>query len=92
MPVRYDKPLDLVQHPPVQFSYERKRGAAWYREVFPLDDMGRNDYFFIDDPDDVPHVRSAIAWYKSEKAPWALFTVRRLNKHSDTYVCRRLSG
>ena len=88
----YDKPLDLVQHPPVQFSYEYRSGMAWYREVFPLAEMGRNDFFFIDDPDHVPRVRSAIQHYKDDEAPWALFTVRKLSKYCDTYVCRRLSG
>ena len=92
MPAQYDKPLDLIQYPPKQFYYWQEEGEKWYKDVFPLRKMGRNDFFFIDDPKDVPRVRSAITLYKEDEAPWALFTVRKLSKYSDTYVCRRLSG
>ena len=91
MPAVYDKPLSLTEWPPVQFELKKKGfGGKWLET--PLEEMQRNDFFYIDDPDDVPRVRASIQRYREEYAPWALFTVRKLSKYSDTYVCRRLSG
>jgi len=90
MPKVFDEPLNVEKYPPVGFSYEKKVGQAWH-EVLPLDDMGRNDYFYLP-PTDVAGVRNAIKRYRSEQAPWALFTVRRMDEHTDWFVCRRMSG
>jgi len=92
MPKVFDKPLDVGRYPPVQFSYEKPTKAGYYwHDMLPLDEMGKNDFFYVE-PEDVFGVRNAIKRYRSEQAPWALFTVRRMDEHTDWFVCRRMSG
>ena len=54
MPAQYDKPLDMTQYPPKQFYYWQEEGEKWYKDVFPLRKMGRNDFFLLTIPKTCP--------------------------------------